>query len=54
MSTDCDDRRSFLKAVGFGVASLSVSRWLSADEGVDRPWLVGYADAEMTPKPGSA
>jgi len=45
-------RRDFLKTTGLGIVSLSVSPWLKASEGAELPWQVGYAEADITPKPG--
>ncbi|MCK5711260.1 MAG: neutral/alkaline non-lysosomal ceramidase N-terminal domain-containing protein, partial [Hyphomicrobiaceae bacterium] len=54
MSTQVDNRREFLKSMGFGAATFAGSHWLSADERIGREWLVGYAEADITPAPGQA
>ena len=54
MRIQVDNRREFLKSMGFGAATLAGSRWSSADERIGREWLVGYAEAEITPAPGQA
>lgn len=62
INTDYNTRRDFLKAMGLGAVSLTIPQRLSAVEGArlglaeprrpSQPWLVGYADAEITPKRG--
>jgi len=52
MSTQINNRREFLKSLGFGAATFAGSNWLSANERTGRGWLAGYAEADITPKPG--
>ena len=52
MSTKVNNRREFLKSMGFGAATLTSSHWLSAGERTVRGWQVGYAEADITPAPG--
>ncbi|MBL7187768.1 MAG: hypothetical protein ISS70_15715 [Phycisphaerae bacterium] len=52
MNTQGNNRREFLESLGFGAAILAGSHWLSAGERTGRGWLVGYAEADITPAPG--
>ena len=52
MSTQVNNRRDFLKNLGFGAATLTGPHWLSAGERTGRGWLVGYAEVDITPAPG--
>ena len=52
MRTQINNRREFLKSMGFGAAAFAGSHWLSAGERAGRGWLVGYAETDITPAPG--
>lgn len=52
MNTPTNSRRDFLKATGLGAVSLALPSWSNAARTNAALWQVGYAEADITPRPG--